>query len=128
MRSNIEEWCRRDLLYTGCHPEQLKGMDYFSAYLRYWEQYHLSLAMTGLSSSRNLRIVAFGKCALQSMAQGYHDRFGSGLEASEFQVSDAARQRHPEWIKRSQPAIERIAAAWKLVGLSFPADGIGVCW
>jgi len=82
VRSNIEEWCRRDLQHTGCSAEQLKSMDYFDVYLRYWEQYHVSLAMTGLSASRDLRVVAFSKAALQSSAQAYHDHYGSGLQAS----------------------------------------------
>jgi hypothetical protein len=128
VRSNIEEWCRRDLQYAGCSTDQLQSMDYFDAYLRYWEQYHLSLATSGLSASRDLRVVAFGKSALQSIAQGYHERYASGLQAFEFHVSDKARQRHPEWIERAQPSIERIAAIWKLVGIAFPADEINACW
>ncbi len=128
VRSNIEEWCRRDLQHTGCSAEQLKSMDYFDAYLRYWEQYHLSLALTGLSASRNLRVVAYGKSALQSVSQSFHDRYGSGLQAAEFHVSDKARRLHPEWIERAHPAIDRIAAAWKLVGIPFPAEQIGPCW
>ena len=128
VRSNIEEWCRRDLQHTGCSAEELKIMDYFDAYLRYWEQYHLCLAMTGLAASRDLRVVAFGKSALQSSAQRYHDRYHSGLHASEFHMSAKARRLHPEWIERSQPAIERVAAAWKLAGIPFPAGEIDVCW
>jgi hypothetical protein len=128
VRSNIEEWCRRDLQYTGCSADQLQSMDYFDAYLRYWEQYHLSLATTGLSASRDLRVLAFGKSSLQSIAQGYHERYSSGLQVAEFQVSDKASQRHPEWIKRAQPSIERVAAVWKLVGIPFPVDEINVCW
>lgn len=128
VRSNIEEWCRRDLQYNGCSADQLQSMDYFDAYLRYWEQYHLSLATTGLSANPNLRVLAFGKSALQSMAQGYHERHGSGLRAGEFQVSQTARRRHPEWIDRAQPSIERIAAVWKCVGIEFPLEQINECW
>jgi len=128
VRSNIEEWCRRDLQHTGCGAEQLNSMDYFDAYLRYWEQYHLSLTMTGLSANRDLRVVAFSESALQSSAQSYHDRYGSGLQASKFHVSAKARRLHPEWIERAQPAIDRIGAAWKLVGIPFPAGEIDVCW
>ena len=128
VRSNIEEWCRRDLENIGCSVEELKRMDYFDAYLRYWEQYHLLLAMTGLSASRNRRIVAFSKSALESVAQSFHDRYGSELKASEFHMSDQARRRHPEWIERAQPAIDRIAATWKLVGIPFPTHEIGRCW
>jgi len=128
VRSNIEEWCRRDLQHTGHSAEELNAMDYFDAYLRYWEQYHLSVAMTGLSASRNLKVVAFGKSALQSSAQSYHDRYGSGLQASEFHASDQARRRHPDWIELAQPAIDRIAATWKLVGIPFPVEEISHGW
>ncbi len=128
VRSNIEAWCRRDLLYTGCSIEELTSMDYFDAYLRYWEQYHMTLATCGLSASRNLRVVVFGKSALQSTAQAYHDRFGSGRQATEFHVSDKARRLHPEWLERSQPAIARVAAAWRLVGMSFPAEEMQCCF
>jgi len=32
--------------HIGCDSELLQNMDYFDAYLRYWEQYHLSVAST----------------------------------------------------------------------------------
>jgi hypothetical protein len=128
VRSNIEEWCRRDLQHLGCSAEELKNIDYFDAYLRYWEHYHLSLVITGLPASRHLKVVAFGKAALQSAAQGYHARYGSGLLVSEFHTSDEARRRHPEWIERARPVIDRIAAAWSLAGIAFPAEEINLCW
>jgi len=127
VRSNIEEWCRRDLQCAGWGTKQIVGMDYFNAYLRYWEQYHLLLATTGLAAGSSLRVVAFSRDALAATAQGYHDRYASGLRASEFQVSDAARRRHPEWIERARPSIERISSAWKSFGLRFPADEISAC-
>jgi hypothetical protein len=127
VRSNIEEWCRRDLQHIGFSAEELKNMDYFDAYLRYWEHYHLSLAMTGLSASRHLKVVVFGKTALESAAQGYHARYGSNLQVSEFHTSDEARRRHPEWIERTRPAIDRVAAAWSLAGIAFPAEEIDLC-
>jgi len=128
VRSNIEEWCRRDLHYCGYSAQQLGSMDYFAAYLRYWERFHLSLATSGLAASHDLRIVAFSKPTLQSIAQGYHDRFGSGLRASEFHVSDKARRVHPQWIERAQPAIERVAETWKSLGVAFPAAELSLCW
>ena len=128
VRSNIEEWCRRDLQHTGGNPEGLKGMNYFDVYLQYWERYHFSLAMTGLSASRDLQVVAFNKVALQSSAQSFHDRYSSGLQASEFHVSEKARRLHPEWVERAQPAIDRVAAAWKCVGIPFPAEEISRGW
>jgi hypothetical protein len=128
VRSNIEEWCRRDLLHTGCSAEQLAGIDYFDAYLRYWEYYYRSLAMTGLAASRKLKVVAFNKSTLQSTAQRYHDRYGSGFQSSEFHTSDKARRLHPEWIERAQPAIARITESWTWAGIPFPTDEINHCW
>lgn len=128
VRSNIEEWCRRDLQRTGFGAEHLQGMDYFEAYLLYWEQFHLALATSGLSASPNLRILAFGNSALQSAAQRYHDRYGSELQASHFHISDTARRRHPDWIERARPAIERIAAVWRAIALPFPAAELESCW
>jgi hypothetical protein len=128
VRSNIEEWCRRDLQHVGCSAEQLSRMDYFDVYLRYWEYYHLSLATTGLSANRNLKVVAYGEAALRACAQSYHDRYRSDLQAAEFHASDRARRLRPEWIARAQPAIDRIAAIWHSVGIPFPADEIDRCW
>ncbi len=128
VRSNIEEWCHRDLQHMGCSAEQLNHMDYFDAYLRYWEYYHWSLATSGLSASRNLKVVAFSETALRACAQSFHDRYQSGLLPEEFHVSAKARRLHPEWIARAQPAMDRIAAVWLSVAIPFPAEEIEGCW
>lgn len=128
VRSNIEEWCRRDLHYLGLGPQQINAMDYFDVYLRYWEQYHIALATTGLSASRQVRVVAFDQCALHSVAQEFHVLYASRLQPSEFRVSDRARSLHPEWVKRAQPSIDRVAALFKSVGLEFPVEKIDACW
>jgi hypothetical protein len=128
VRSTIEGWCRRDLEYTSCSQKQLDDMDYFDVYLRYWEHYQMSVVTSGWLSNPDLRIVAFGKPALQSIAQGYHHRYGSGLQASEFHVSDKARRLHPEWIERAQPSVDRVAATWNSAGICFPTDEVGACW
>jgi hypothetical protein len=112
----------------GCSAAALQQMDYFDAYLRYWEHYHASLAMTGLAASRNIKVVGFVKGALESAAQGYHARYGSHLQASEFHVSDEARRRHPDWLERTQPAIDRVAAVWQAAGIAFPVEEIALCW
>jgi hypothetical protein len=128
IRSNIEDWCRRDLLYTGCTAEELAQMDYFDAYLRYWEQYHYYVATTGLSANRDLRVVVYGKQRLERLAQEFHQRYGSPLQPGEFQVSAAARQRHPDWIERARPAVMRVAAAWGRIGIPFPVGELMECW
>ena len=103
-------------------------MDYFDAYLRYWEQYHYYIATTGLSANREMRVVVYGKERLQAQAAAFHRRYGSKLAPGEFKVSDTARQRHPDWIERSAPTLQRVAALWERVGISFPLQEMAECW
>ncbi|HEY0915508.1 MAG TPA: hypothetical protein VGE22_11610 [Solimonas sp.] len=128
LRSNIEEWCRRDLAYVGISGENLAQMDYFDAYLRYWEQYHLYIATTGLSANRDLKVVVYGKDRLEDLARGFHQRYGSGAQAGEFKVFGDAAQRHPDWMLRAQPVVERVAAVWERVRLPFPVEQILEAW
>ena len=128
LRSNIEEWARRDLAYVGIDQQQLAQMDYFDAYLRYWEQYHLYIATTGLSANRDLRVVVYGKQRLEDLARSFHRRYESTLEITQFQVFEEQRTRHPEWIARSQPVLDRVAAVWERVGLRFPMEPLMECW
>lgn len=127
-RSNIEQWCRRDLTYVGIDAEQLQQMDYFDAYLRYWEQYHLYIATTGLSANRALRVVVYGQERMQTLAQSFHARYGSAATAGEFKVFEDTRQRHPEWVARAEPSLQRVAAIWQQVGLEFPLAEIREAW
>ena len=128
VRSNIEAWCHRDLNYAGSSSDQLAGMDYFDVYLRYWELYYRRLATSGLSACPSMRVVAFGPTAVQSLAQHYHNDYESGLQATDFQVSQRARQTHPEWVERAQPALARVAAEWNAAGIAFPSDEVNACW
>jgi hypothetical protein len=120
VRSNIEAWCRRDVEDFG-GPGAASAMDYFDAYLRYWEQYHLRLALAGLARTPGLRILPYGAPALRGAAQHYHERYRSGLEAGAFEVSEQTRRRHPAWLERAMPALARIDAQWRQAGLEFPA-------
>ena len=128
VRSNIEAWARRDLNHAGLSSEQLAATDYFEVYLKYWEHYHCLLATTGLAASPTLRIVPYGRDALQSLAQRYHDDYGSGLRARKFHVARKAGLTHPDWIERAQPVLARVAAQWSAAGLAFPRDEINLCW
>lgn len=128
VRSNIEDWCRRDLLYTGCSADELARMDYFDAYLRYWEQYHLYVATTGLSANRDLRVAAYGTERLERLAQSFHRRYDSAAAPAAFSVSDTARRRHPQWLARAQAPIERVAASFARVGIPFPIEELMECW
>lgn len=128
VRSNIEEWCRRDLLYTGTQPQDLAKMDYFDAYLRYWEQYHNYVATTGLSANRDLKVVVYDKARMEQHAAGYHRRYDSGKTPTEFKVFEESRTRHTDWIKRAQPVVDRTAALWERVGIPFQMDAVMECW
>ncbi|HUP91874.1 MAG TPA: hypothetical protein VM074_06460 [Solimonas sp.] len=128
LRSNIEEWCRRDLAYVGISGEQLQQMDYFDAYLRYWEQYHLYIATTGLSANRDLKVIVYGKERMEEQARSFHRRYESKAEITEFQVFEEQGARHPDWVRRAQPVLERVAAVWERVGLRFPLEQMMECW
>ncbi|TJY61057.1 hypothetical protein E4T66_10510 [Sinimarinibacterium sp. CAU 1509] len=124
VRSNIEEWCRRDLAHTGTTAQQFAEMDYFDAYLRYWEQYHINIATTGLSASRDLRIIAYGRQRMEDLAASFHRRYDSSTAPTEFKASDEPGRRHPQWVERAQPVIHRVADLWQRVGLEFPVDQV----
>lgn len=127
VRSNIERWCRRDLEHAGREEGSLDTMNYFDAYLRYWELYYLSVATGGLLRDRKLRVVPYGAAPMQSLAQHYHDFHSSGLRASTFHTFPMAISRHPDWVERAQPALERVRSAWNAVGLVYLADDIARC-
>lgn len=124
VRGNIEEWIRRDLAYTGL--DALK-MDYFDAYLRYWEQYHYYVATTGLSANRNIEIVPYDADSMTALARRWHGRFESGQQPTEFKVFDK-RDRHPEWMATAEPVVARVAAVWERVGLAFPYEAVMKGW
>lgn len=128
VRSNIEEWCRRDLIYTGATESQLSQMEYFDAYLRYWEQYHLYIATTGLTANQDLRVVAYGKSRMEDLAASFHRRYESSSTPSEFKVDEQLRQRHPQWMKQSEAVIQRVAEVWERVGVRFPIEEVREAW
>ena len=128
VRSNIEEWCRRDLVYTGVRAQDIARMDYFDAYLRYWEQYHIYVATTGLSANQDFRVAVYGKDRMENLAKSFHRRYESEAKITGFKVSDEYRQRHPDWLKQSEPVIRRVADLWQRVGLPFPLDEVMECW
>ncbi|HWP95024.1 MAG TPA: hypothetical protein VNL72_04755 [Gammaproteobacteria bacterium] len=127
VRGNIEEWARRDLNYLGLRNEEIFALDYFEAYLRYWEQYHYYVATTGLSANRDIHIVAYGKERMERVARRFHTRFESGHEPQEFRVFDK-RDRHPDWMRRAEPVVRRVADVWDRAGLRFPFDEVMEAW
>jgi hypothetical protein len=127
VRGNIEEWARRDLTYTGKSNEEIFAMEYFDAYLRYWEMYHLYVATTGLSANKNTRIVAYGADRMMETSRSFQNRFESGIEPTEFKVFDK-RDRHPDWIEQAEPVVARVRDTWERVGMTFPYDEIMEIW
>lgn len=128
VRSNIEEWCRRDLGYTGLQATELAKLDYFDAYLRYWEQYHVYVATTGLSANRDFRVVAYGKERMERMAATFHRRYESNATPTEFKVFEEVRTRHPDWLQKAKPVVQRVSETWQRVGIPFPLDQVMECW
>jgi hypothetical protein len=129
VRGNIEEWVRRDLVYTGCVPEDVLQMDYFDAYLRYWEQYHYYVATTGLSANRDILIVAYGKERMEELVKSYYYRFGQrNPQPESFEVFADNGARHPAWMRKAEPAVKRVTEVWATVGLQFPRDEVMQAW
>ena len=128
VRGNIEEWVRRDLSYTtGLTNEEMFAMPYFDAYLHYWEQYHYYVATTGLSANRNIQLVPYGKERMEGVSRSFQNRFESGKQPNEFKVF-AKQDRHPDWIKRSETVVKRVAEVWDRVGLKFPYKEVMEIW
>lgn len=127
VRGNIEEWARRDNIFTGEDAEGIFRRDYFDVYLRYWEQYHYNLALTGLGANKNWTVVVYGRERMMQLAQEFFRRVKSKGSAEEFKVFDN-RKRHPEWHKKAEQSVRRVADVWRSVGLVFPVDEIMECW
>ena len=127
VRGNIEEWVRRDLNYTGMTNDEVFALDYFDAYLRYWEQYHYYVATTGLSANKDIQVVAYGEQRMLDVSQAFQHRFASGLAPESFKVFDK-RDRHPEWFAQAEPVVRRVAEVWARAGLEFPYDDVMEDW
>ncbi len=127
VRGNIEEWVRRDNLYTGVPESAVPASDYFDLYLNYWEHYHHNLVLTGLRLNPNWRLVVYSKEAMEAEAAGYFTRFRSREQADKFQVFDK-RKRHPEWMRKAEAVVLRVRDCWRTAGLEFPVDPIMEAW
>ncbi|MGR8949812.1 MAG: hypothetical protein ACU84Q_17350 [Gammaproteobacteria bacterium] len=128
VRGNIEDWVRRDLMYTGAKKSEVMGSSYFDAYLRYWEQYNYYVATTGLSANQDIRIVAYGKQRMEDLVKSFYYRFGKlDPNPEAFEVYDK-RDRHPDWIAQAEPVVKRVAEVWATVGLAFPLEEIMEGW
>jgi hypothetical protein len=127
VRGNIEEWARRDAIFTGADPDAVPRQDYFDVYLRYWEQYHCNLALTGLAANRNWTVIAYDRERMMDLAASYFRRFRSKGTPEDFKVFDK-RSRHPGWNRKAEAAIGRVADLWRTVGRRFPVDEVMEGW
>lgn len=128
VRGNIEEWVRRDLVYIGEAPDDVLKLPYFDAYLKYWELYHYYVATTGLSANRDITVVAYGKQRMEELVRAFYYRFGHRNPQPEaFEVFDN-QQRHPDWMRKAEPVVRRVAEVWATAGLHFPYTEVMEAW
>ena len=128
VRGGLEIWIVRDNVFTTGESEaSILSKDYFDVYLRFWEQYHHNLALTGLSANRHWTVVPYTEQAMTRTAQNIYDRFGHSATVEPFRVFDK-HDRHPEWYSKAEQAILRVRDVWSSVGLQFPVEEIMLGW
>src|SRR5262249_44819653 len=76
-RRTTERFCARDLIAAGFDANEVAEMDYFDAYLRYWEQYHLRLATCDTALTRKYRTVAYGAERFMEEARWWSTHYDS---------------------------------------------------
>jgi hypothetical protein len=123
-RSILERWVLRDSQSAGFRRAEVAGVDYFEAYARYWEQFHISLAMSGMLAKPNCTVVPYGKEAMEGLASRFHARFAKEPAVEPFLCKGSLLDRHPRWIKRSEEAVRCVEAAWRSCGARFPTAEI----
>jgi hypothetical protein len=129
IRVNIEAWVRRELVYTGGGADDVMRMPYFDAYLRHWDQYHDYVATTGLSANRDIVVEAYGKDRVEDLVRSFYYRFGHRDRRPEsFEVFADNWACHPDWMRRAEPVVRRVAEVWAMGGLPFPLDEVMRAW
>lgn len=125
VRSKIEDWAQMSIEAMDCRPRPHD--DYFTAYLHYWEHYHMSLATTGLLANRQGRVVVYGSERMMSAAATLYRQCGSELAPEVFHTFDK-RDRHADWQPRALAAIRRVQVAWHWAGIPFPVEELMEQW
>ena len=113
----------RDARYSATDLAAFPTLEYVDVYLRYWEQYHLRLALSGLPARSNTRLIVYGGERMRACTGEWNLRFGAmaGIEA--FREADY-QKRHPDWRARCDAAVLRVNDVWCAMGLRFPLDEI----
>lgn len=121
-RSAIERWIINDLMHLGYSAQHVAKMDYIDAVLASWSQFYLRMAGSGLFLGHRdeIRIVPYGKDALEQVVRDYRQHQGcTTTEPEPVHIHDKAHQ-HADWLVRGDAAVQTVARAWASVGLSFP--------
>lgn len=121
-RSAIERWIINDLMHLGYSAQEVAQMPYFEAVLASWSQFHLRMAGSGLflGNREEIRIVPYGKDALEQVVRDYRTRLGSAdTEPEPVHIHDKAQQ-HADWLARGDAAVDSVRQAWSELGLRFP--------
>jgi hypothetical protein len=127
-RGNVERFCARELRELGFTSAETETMDYFGAYLRYWENYHVRLAMSIQAIARTFEVVPYSKERYTQRARQFAERFGAlGSFIEPFQVQDR-RAMHPDWMERAEPSLRRVSEQWERLGLEFPLGDVNAAW
>jgi hypothetical protein len=127
-RGNVEKFCARELRDLGFSREEIQAMDYFDAYLHYWENYHVRLAMGISTIARTCEVLAYGAERYTGRARQLVERFGtSEVSIEPFHVQDRASA-HPDWLEKAEPSVRRVAEQWDRVGLEFPIADVNAAW
>ena len=127
VRSNIEGMIEKDLQFLGHTSKGLSRQEYIEVYLKYWENYYINLAVTGLSSSRVIETVPYTKQRMMGFSESCHQRYSSVEVVDEFQVYDK-RDVHDEWSQKACKAIDNVANVWESVGMTFPVEDVNRRW
>lgn len=127
-RGNVEKFCARELRELGFTAAEMETMDYFGAYLRYWENYHVRLAMSVPIMARTCEVLPYGAEPYTQSARQFAERFGAvGSSIEPFHVQDR-RSVHPDWMQRAEPSLRRVSEQWERLGLKFPMADINAAW
>jgi len=127
IRSRIEQWIAANAESLDRRPGAIVDQHYFDAYLRYWEHYHYQLALSGLASYRNGRVVVYGEQRMTDLAKTFFERFRSDAQPEKFHVFNK-RDRHPEWQAKAEAAMRRVQAVWRTAILPFPFEELMEQW
>jgi hypothetical protein len=120
-RSAIEHWVLNDLILLGHAPDQIAAMDYFEAVQVSWSQFHARMATSGLfmGDRQEIRLLPYGQTVLEEIVREYRALHLNPQPPEPVMIHDKA-DKHPDWTRRGDEAVERVTKLWGSLGLTFP--------